>query len=100
MVVRIEVTPEELLRIANEMAAIAEDLRHAHGRLSGLTEDAIGARNIDGALEDFADHWRYGMDRMTKGVRWTAEALTTAGTTYGDVEGGLAGGIGEAVGGG
>ena len=40
-------------------------------------------------LNDFADHWNYGMKRLVKKVDMTGEAILAAGQRYAAVEGAL-----------
>lgn len=86
----IDVTPEELIRSGNQLKAIAEDLRLAHRRVEGLRSAQLGSKTIDSALNHFADHWKYGMNRMVDKVDMTGEALLAAGRQYAGVEASLA----------
>ena len=43
-------------------------------------------KSIDSALNDFADHWNYGMKRLVKKVDMTGEAILAAGQRYAAVE--------------
>ena len=78
----IQVTPEELIDSGQQLKAIAEDLRHAHDRVKDLSSAQLGSRRIDSALNTFADHWRYGMNKMVSKVDMTGEALLAAGRQY------------------
>jgi hypothetical protein len=85
-VAQIEVTPEDLLRSAAILDAVAEDLRNAHSRLDGVHTTMVGAGNVTDALHHFADEWEFGMGRMVESVRFTARALWTAGEAYAEVD--------------
>ena len=82
----IDVTPEELIRSGHQLQAIAEDLRHAHHRVEGLRSKQLGSKTIDSALNHFADHWKYGMNKMVEKVDMTGAALLAAGEQYAGVD--------------
>jgi hypothetical protein len=94
-VAHIDVTPEELIRSGNQLKAIAEDLRLAHRRVESLRSSHLGSKTIDSALNHFADHWKYGMNRMVEKVDMTGEALLAAGRQYAGVEAGIAAAVGS-----
>jgi hypothetical protein len=94
-VAHIDVTPEELIRSGNQLKAIAEDLRLAHQRVEGLRSSQLGSKAIDSALNHFADHWKYGMNKMVEKVDMTGEALLAAGRQYAGVEADIAAAVGS-----
>jgi len=55
-------------------------------RVEGLRSSQLGSKSIDSALNHFADHWHYGMNKMVKKVDMTGEALLAAGQRYTDVD--------------
>jgi hypothetical protein len=88
----IDVTPEQLINSGQQLKAIAQDLGFAHKRVEGLLSSQLGSRSIDSALNHFADHWKYGMDKMVKKVDMTGEALLAAGQRYTAVDNNIAAG--------
>ncbi len=89
---RIDVTPEELIDSGQQLKVIAEDLGHAHDRVKGLLSVQLGSKRIDSALNAFADHWHYGMNKMVGKVDMTGEALLSAGRQYAAVDATVASG--------
>jgi hypothetical protein len=87
---RIDVTPEELIKSGHQLKAIAQDLGFAHHRVEGLRSRQLGSKTIDSALNHFADHWKYGMNKMVEKVDMTGEALLSAGQQYAAVEAAIA----------
>jgi len=85
----IDVTPDQLIDSGQQLKAIAADLGFAHHRIEGLRSRQLGSKSIDSALNDFADHWNYGMKRLVKKVDMTGEAILAAGQRYAAVEGAL-----------
>jgi hypothetical protein len=94
-VAHIDVTPEELIRSGNQLKAIAEDLRLAHRRVESLRSSQLGSKTIDSALNHFADHWKYGMNKMVEKVDMTGEALLAAGRQYAGVDANIAAAVGS-----
>ena len=90
---QIEVNPEDLLRSAETLHAVSEDLRSANSRLEEVRTTMVGAGNITRALHHFADEWEFGMGRMVESVKFTAHALQTAGHGYEEVESGVIGAL-------
>jgi uncharacterized protein YukE len=88
----IQVTPEELIDSGQQLKVIAEDLRHAHNRVKDLRSSQLGSKRIDSALNTFADHWNYGMNKMVTKVDMTGEALLSAGRQYAAVDESVASG--------
>lgn len=88
----IQVTPEELIDSGQQLKVIAEDLHHAHDRVKGLRSSQLGSKRIDSALNSFADHWNYGMNKMVSKVDMTGEALLAAGRQYAAVDASVAAG--------
>jgi len=86
----IQVTPDELIDSGQQLKAIADDLRHAHDRVKDLRSKQVGSKRIDSALNAFADHWNYGMNKMVGKVDMTGEALLAAGQQYAAVDGAVA----------
>ncbi len=86
----IQVTPDELIGSGQQLKVIAEDLRHAHDRVKGLLSSQLGSKRIDSALNSFADHWNYGMNKMVSKVDMTGEALLAAGRQYAAVDASVA----------
>ena len=82
----IDVTPEALIQSGHQLNAIAEDLGFAHHGVEGLRSRQLGSKTIDSALNHFADHWKYGMQKMVEKVDMTGEALLSAGQQYTAVE--------------
>jgi uncharacterized protein YukE len=82
----IDVTPDQLMDSGRQLKAIADDLHFAHRRVEGLRSSQLGSKAIDSALNHFADHWHYGMNKMVKKVDMTGEALLAAGQRYTDVD--------------
>lgn len=76
------VTPDELIGSGQQLKVIAEDLRHAHNRVKDLRSAQLGSKRIDSALNAFADHWNYGMNKIVSKVDMTGEALLSAGRQY------------------
>ena len=93
----IDVTPEELIDSGQQLKVIAEDLRHAHDRVKGLRSAQLGSKRIDSALNSFADHWHYGMNKMVSKVDMTGEALLSAGRQYAAVDAAVASGAGAGL---
>ena len=93
----LQVTPEELIDSGQQLKAIAEDLRHAHDRVKGLRSGQLGSKRIDSALNSFADHWHYGMNKMVSKVDMTGEALLSAGRQYAAVDASVAAGAGAGL---
>jgi hypothetical protein len=87
----IEVTPDQLIDSGQQLKAIAQDLHFAHNRVEGLRSSQLASKSIDSALNDFANHWHYGMNKLVKKVDMTGEALLAAGQRYAAVEGSISG---------
>jgi hypothetical protein len=82
----IDVTSDQLIDSGQQLKAIGQDLQFAHHRVEGLRSSQIGSKSIDSSLNQFADHWNYGMHRLVKKVDMTGEALLVAGQRYADLE--------------
>ena len=89
----IDVTPEQLIQSGNQLKAIAQDLQFAHHRVEGLRSAQLGSKAVDSALNHFANHWKYGMNKMVEKVAMTGEALLSAGQTYAAVDASIAGAL-------
>ena len=83
----IDVDPRVLFENGRVLHALEEDLGYAHHRVEGLRSHDLGSRSLDGALNHFADHWEYGMNRMRARVKATGDALIVAARTYEQVDG-------------
>jgi uncharacterized protein YukE len=94
---QIEVNPGELLQSAEVLDAIGDDLGSCRHHLEALRPGDVGASNISHALHRFADQWEYGMERMVESVKWTANALRTAGQGYTSVEDRIGSALGDGV---
>jgi uncharacterized protein YukE len=88
----LSVTPDELIDSGQQLKVIAEDLRHAHNRVKDIRSAQLGSKRIDSALNAFADHWNYGMNKMVTKVDMTGEALLAAGRQYAAVDASVASG--------
>ena len=90
----IDVTPEDLIKSGQQLKAIAQDLQFAHHRVEGLRSAQLGSKRIDSALNHFADHWKYGMNKMVEKVDMTGQALLSAGERYAAVDASIADAVG------
>src|SRR5687767_11788813 len=79
-----------LMRSGHTLSAIAEDLDMSFHRIEGLRSRALGSRRIDGALNHFADHWKYGWGVMEDKLKATGAQLTAAAREYEAAEAALA----------
>lgn len=91
----IDVTPDELIQSGQQLKAIAQDLQFAHHRVEGLRSAQLGSKRIDSALNNFADHWQYGMRKIVEKVDMTGEALLSAGQSYAGVDSAVAAALGQ-----
>ncbi|MCI0688801.1 MAG: hypothetical protein L0Y54_16420 [Sporichthyaceae bacterium] len=87
----------ELIAIGRQLAGVRDDLHGAHRRIEQLRARALGSDVVDDALNEFADHWRFGLGRMRDRAGFVSEALSAAGRSYLEVESELAAGIGRAA---
>ncbi|GEM_PF-3106451 len=82
-----------LLKSGRALGAIAEDLGMSHHRIEGLRSKDLGSRRIDAALNQFADHWKYGWGVMEEKLKETSAKLTAAASQYEAIESTLARGF-------
>jgi hypothetical protein len=79
-----------LVKSAQALGAICEDLGMSFHRIEGLSSKALGSRRIDGALNQFAGHWKYGWGVMEQKLKETSTQLHAAARQYEAVESTLA----------
>jgi hypothetical protein len=82
-----------LLKSAQALGAISEDLGMSFHRIEGLRSNALGSRRLDTALNQFADHWKYGWGVMEQKLKETSAQLAAAARQYEAVESTLARGF-------
>lgn len=87
---KIDVDAGALLESSRMLLAVSEDLRLSFHRIEGLRSRTLGSRRIDGALNHFADHWKYGWGVMETKLKEDGTALGAAATQYHEVEGAIA----------
>jgi hypothetical protein len=79
-----------LMRSGQMLGAVAEDLGFSFQRIEGLRSRALGSRRIDGALNHFADHWKFGWGVMEEKLKATGAQLAAAARQYEEVEAAMA----------
>jgi len=94
----LSVDPAELIQLGRLFGTVSDELSRLHARVGGLRARALGSDVIDDALNEFADHWRFGLGRMRDRAGFVGAALTAAGRGYQEVDAQLADGIRQAVG--
>jgi hypothetical protein len=87
----------ELIELGRLFGIVRDELGRLHGCVGGLRARTLGSDVIDDALNEFADHWRFGLGRMRDRAGFAGEALTAAGRGYQEVDAQLAAGIRQAV---
>ena len=93
----LSVDAAELIELGLLFGTVRDELSRLHGRVGGLRARTLGSDVIDDALNEFADHWRFGLGRMRDRAGFVGEALTAAGRGYQEVDAQLAAGIRQAV---
>lgn len=95
----LSVDADELLAIGRLLDAARDELSRLHGQIGELRAHTLGCDPVSDALNDFADHWRFGVGRMRDQAGFVAAALTSAGRAYQALDADLAAGIHQAAGG-
>ena len=93
------VDADELFAVGRLLDAVRDELGQLHRQIDGLRAHTLGCDPVSDALNDFADHWRFGLSRMRDRAGFVAEALGAAGRAYQTVDAQLAAGIRRAAGG-
>ena len=93
------VDADELLAVGRLLDAVRDELSRLHGQIGDLRAHTLGCDPVSDALNDFADHWRFGLVRMRDRTGFVAEALAAASRNYQTVDAQLAAGIHRATGG-
>ena len=83
-----------LARSSQMLHAIAEDLAMSHHRIEGLRSRSLGSKNIDNALNDFADHWNFGWNQMKAKLEESSSLLKRTVDGYRSTEAAIAHGFG------
>jgi len=95
----LSVDANELFAIGQLLDAVRDELSRLHGQIGELRAHTLGCDLVSDALNDFADHWRFGLGRMRDRSGFVAEALTSAGRAYQMLDAELAAGMHRALGG-
>jgi hypothetical protein len=93
------VDADELLAVGRLLDAVRDELSRLHGQIDNLRAHTLGCDPVSDALNDFADHWRFGLGRMRDRAGFVVAALTAAGRAYQTVDAQLAAGLHRAAGG-
>jgi Family of unknown function (DUF6507) len=93
------VDADELLAVGRLLDAVRDELSRLHGQIDNLRAHTLGCDPVSDALNDFADHWRFGLGRMRDRAGFVAAALAAAGRAYQTVDAQLAAGLHRAAGG-
>lgn len=91
------VDADELIAVARLLATVRDELGELHGRVDGVRGHGLGSSAVAGALDDFADHWRFGLGRIRDRAAFVAAALDAAGCAYREFDAALAAGIHRAA---
>jgi hypothetical protein len=90
LVAKIEVQPEVLASLARDLKSVGQTVAGARSGLEGVGEGEAGDRGLASAVHDFADKWKYSLEKIGKKADEVGTAVDTAATGYTTTEQGIA----------
>ena len=82
----LEVEPETLRALAADLRSVGRHVASARAGIYGLDERVTGDGELASAVHDFADTWKYSLEKIAKAAEQTGEKVGGAGQAYAETD--------------
>ncbi|MFJ6832191.1 hypothetical protein [Streptomyces sp. NPDC091209] len=86
MAERLAVDGDELSHFMRMLKASTESLKGLRRALEDAGVSGLGTDDLDGACEDFQDHWKYGADQIGEQTENLAKIIRKSRDSYREVD--------------